>query len=471
MFSISLDKLASQINGQILIRNGVHKIPLDVSMASYGPFSSILFLDYPIRNVTAFRNQLKRSNVRCLVIKTSTLLNIDRWKATGLAIIQVDKVQRAFRILSKLYRAQFHIPFIQVIGSSGKTTTTGMIHAILSEKYSTLSTLENTNSPTGVAFNLFRLNKTHRAAVLEAGMKAPDIMRITSALIKPDIVVVTSIHRAHLLRLGSIEKIIAAKAEVLQALAPQGTLIINWSDPNCRKFPSHRHKGPILRYGFSDECDLWASDIQRHGMHTQFTVHIGDLHFPCSINIIGNYNVGNALAAIAVGLAMRMNPAQILTGLQNFEPIEGRLKVYPQSNGSIIIDDNFNANPDSTRMLIDELIAMAQEYPVVLVIGDMERPSRDIQKYARRVHFNIGRQLARGNFEHVLAIGIWAGEYVKGAIASGFPAERISYYPNVTAAQSKFNELLAPGSIIVLKASPYTLVNSLRLNSPVVDNR
>lgn len=467
MFSISLDKLASQINGQILIRNGVRKIPFDVSMTSYGPLRSITFLSKPLLNETSFRNKVKNCGVCCLVIRSSTILNINKWKPTGIAIIQVTKIQRALRMLSKLYRAQFSIPFIQVIGSSGKTTTTGMIHSILNEKYLTLATLENTNSPTGVAYNLFRLNSTHRAAVLEAGMKGPGIMRISSALIRPNIAVVTSIHRAHLLRLGSINNIISAKAEILKFLSPRGTLIINWADPNCHKFPLHKYRGRILRYGFSDECDLWASNIERQGISTAFFVHFGTMNFLCRINTIGNYNVGNALAAIAVALTLRMHTAQIVNGLEHFQPIEGRLRVHPQCNGSIIIDDNFNANPDSTRMLIDELIALAREYSVVLVIGDMERPSRDIQKYARKVHFNIGRHLARGNFEHVLAIGRWAGEYVRGAVEAGFPADKISYYRNVTAAQSRFDGLLTPEAIVVLKASPYTSLNSLMLNSAI----
>jgi UDP-N-acetylmuramyl pentapeptide synthase len=465
MLNISLDKLASQMHGQILLRNGVHKIPFDVSMTSYGPLKSITFLPKPLLNEAAFRKKLENCGVRCVVISSSTTLKIRKWKSTGIAVIQVVKIQRAFRMLSRLYRAQFSIPFIQVIGSSGKTTTTGMIHSILNEKFHALSTLENTNSPTGVAYNLFRLNHTHHAAVLEAGMKAPGIMKLSSALIRPDIAVVTSIHRAHLLRLGSIRNIIAAKAEVLKSLSPRGTLIINWADPNCHKFPLHEHSGRILRYGFSNRCDLWVSDIKRRGISTAFTVHFGNVNFNCLINTIGNYNVGNALAAVAVGLTLRMNTAQIIHGLEQFQPSEGRLRVHPQPNGSIIIDDNFNANPDSTRMLIDELINLAQEYSVVLVIGDMERPSRNIQKYARKVHFNVGHHLAQGNFKHVLAIGRWAGEYVKGAVKAGFPADKINHYRNVADAQKQFNDLLTPDAIMVLKASPYTSLNSLMSNS------
>lgn len=463
--SLSLDKLAAIINGRILVRINDLKIPFAISQASSSIFKSITFLDKPFKSERIFLTQLKTHDVRCLVTNTAGILNLERWRSAGIAVIEAEKLRRAYRDLAKFHKNHFSLLFVQVIGSSGKTTTTEMIGTVLREKFRTLVTLNNTNSPLGVADNLFRLNKHHRAAVLEVGMKAPGIMRITSSLIGPDIGVVTSIHRAHLTRLGSIQKIIDAKAEILEFLSPTGTLIINWADPNCRRFPLHRYKGNIIRYGFTELCDVWASDIHRLGFSTHFTVNTSQFKFPCIINIIGNYNVGNALAAVAVGLIMRMKPTQIARGLARFEPVDGRLKVYPKSNGAVIIDDNFNANPDSTRMLIDELIAMALDNSIVLVLGDMERPDRDIEKYARRVHFNIGRHLARGNFHHVLAIGTWAGEYVKGALHAGFPAERLSYYHNVQAAQNEFDNLLMPGNTVVLKASPYTKLTDLHLNS------
>ena len=468
MHSLSLDKLAVLINGRILVRAPISKIPFSISRFNTVMFQSIVFWDKPFRHESAFQNQLKNLDVRCLVIKSSSNINANKWKSAGIAVIEVTRPKSAYRDLALFYRKQYSIPFIQVIGSSGKTTTTEMIGSVLSENFPVLSTIANTNSPVGVAYNLFHLNKTHRAVVLEAGMKAPGIMRITSSLIRANIGVVTSIHSAHLLRLGSIHKIISAKAELLEFLSQSGTLIINWDDPNCHKFPLHRYKGRILRYGFSDTCDLWASDIHRQGYCTNFVVHTSEFEFPCTINIIGKYNVGNALAAVAVGLKMRMSPAEITQGLERFKPRDGRLKVHPTSNGAVIIDDNFNANPDSTRMLVDELIAMALEQPVVLVIGDMERPSPAIAKYARRVHFKVGRQLAQGNFQHVLAIGQWASEYVRGAIQAGFPQEKLSYYSKVPAAQNEFNHLLTPGTTVVLKASPYTDLTYLRINSAVI---
>jgi UDP-N-acetylmuramoyl-tripeptide--D-alanyl-D-alanine ligase len=162
---------------------------------------------------------------------------------------------------------------------------------------------------------------------------------------------------------------------------------------------------------------------------------------------------------------MGLSPQEIASGLETFKPMDGRLKVYHRDNGSIIIDDTFNANPESTRLLVDELIIMSNEQPVVLVIGDMERPSQEIENYARKMHFYIGQQLAHGAFQHVMAIGFWANEYVRGAIQGGFPQTKLSYYKTVNEAQADFNLLLKPETTVVLKSSTYTKLKNLFIHS------
>ncbi len=465
MLSLTLEKLAVLIGGKILVENSRSNIPFAVARYRTTRPASITFMTKPFASETDLLTLLIKYDVCCVVVKTPNTLTLDKWKKANIAVIEVKHLNRAYQELAIVYRNQFFIPFIQVIGSSGKTTTKEMIGAVLNHKFPALTTMQNMNSPLGVARNLFRLSEESHAAVLEAGMKTSGIIRLSSRLIKPDIGVITSIHSAHLARLGSIQKIIEAKAEIIDFLSRDGALIINWDDRNCRKFPFYRYQGRMLFYGFSDECDLWASNIKRQGFRTNFIVNTRKMQFGCSINIIGKYNVGNALAAIAVGLKMGMSPAEIVRGLEQFTPVDGRLKIFHLSNGATIIDDNFNANPDSTRMLVEELIIMSREQSVVLVIGDMERPTQDIENYARYVHFNIGKQLIEGDFQHVLAIGFWAKEYVRGAVQAGFPQDKISYYPTVEEAEAEFLNLITPGTTVVLKASPYTKLKYLRIRA------
>ena len=462
MDRVSIVKLASLMNGRIVTRSGRNRLLLAGSRFGVAHPTRITFLTSSFKSELALLNLLKRKHVQCLVVTYTTTLTIERFRKSGIAIIKVKNLKYAYIALARFYSKQFAIPHVQVSGSSGKTTTKNMIGSVLRENFKTLTTLGNLNSPTGVAKNLLRLNPNHQAAVLETGMKARGVLKMSSRLIRPDIGVVTSIHRAHIARLGSIRKIIAAKSELIKYLSKKGTLIINWNEANCHKYPTHRYKGKIVRFGFSEECDLWASDIEQQGFKTHFIVHAKELTFPCVINIIGKYNVGNALAAIAVGLEMGMEPQEITRGLKRFRPADGRLKVYGRNDGAVIIDDNFNANPDSTRLLVDELIIMAREQPVVLVIGDMERPSQNIKRYAQRVHYNIGQQIAKGEFSHVLAVGLWAKQYYRGAINAGFPREKLSYCRTVKSARTRFRKLLKPGTVVVLKASPYTKLERLR---------
>lgn len=379
--------------------------------------------------------------------------------------MKVKVKQADIMALACHHRRKIKIPRVQVIGSSGKTTTKEMIGAVLRQKYNTLLTRGNHNAPTGVARTLLQLRKHHEAAVLEVGMKSFGIMRQSTRMIRPTIGVVTSIHEAHRARFAFIQGIIRAKAEMLEYLAQDGTLIINGYDKYSSKYPYRRFKGKVVRFGFSPDCDIWASDVKRKGLTTRFIIHTREYWFPCMINIIGRYNVGNALAAAAVGLELGLKPEEISRGLASFYPVRSRLRVFQRNDGATIIDDNYNANPESTRLLVEELISLAEKQQVLLVLGDMERPSRDIEKYARRVHRQIGRQLAQGNFTHVLAVGLWAKEYLNGAIEAGFPREKITYYRTVQAAEKHFKSLLTPETIAVLKASPYTRLRQLRIKT------
>ncbi|MDD3363562.1 MAG: UDP-N-acetylmuramoyl-tripeptide--D-alanyl-D-alanine ligase [Syntrophomonas sp.] len=360
-----------------------------------------------------------------------------------------------------LYRRKLKIPFVQVIGSAGKTTTKEMIGSVLRQKLNPMVGWKNDNLPAGVARNIFRVKKSNRAAVVEAAMLRPGQIRTSTRMIRPAIGVVTSIQRVHLMRLGSMKKIISVKGEMLEEMSQNSTLIMNGADANCKKLPLHKFKGKVLRYGFSKNQDLWASGIKRAGFKTSFTAIGKGFRMKCRINTFGKYNVGNALAAVLVGKQLGLTRNQIARGLVKFQPPERRLKIHKGRNGTIIINDNFNANPDSTRLLLDELAPIARKRPVVLVLGDIENPSNRIRKYARKVHFTIGQQIAGIPFKHVLVIGKWAREYVRGACSAGLPKSRIEYFPTVDAARPSFRKLLVPGTVVVLKASVYTPIRKL----------
>lgn len=461
MPSVTLKRIALVIGGRIVLGNPSQRIPLLIGGWRGAYPSSITFLAHPGASEKRLLPKLDKYHVACILVRDQKLLDLSKWRKNDISVIEVSKLSKAYLALARAYRRQLTIPFIQVIGSAGKTTTKEMIGSVLREKLNPMVSYKNDNLPNGVARNIFRVREGHRSAVLEAGMLGRGAIGLSAKLAKPNIVVVTSIQRAHMVRLGSMKNIIAAKSEVLGYMGKSSTLILNGEDKNIQAMPLQRFGGRILRYGLSPQYDIWASDIELDGLVTCFTVNGKGIRFRCRINTFGKYNVGNALAAVLVGLQLGLSQNEIARGLAKFYPIEGRLRVHRGKNGSLIINDNFNANPDSTRLLIKDLDLLAEQNSVVLVLGDMERPSQTIAPYARKVHYEVGKTIARTKIGKILAIGKWGREYVRGAVAAGYPRDRIEYYPTVAAARPHFQKLLKPGTIVVLKAAVYTRVRQL----------
>ncbi len=459
--TFSIQELAQVVDGKILTWD-THKVISSFAFRLDQITTQCLFIVLSRRiNEDQLLDALVSKNISGIVIGNVHLLDIEKWAAYGIGIIQVASSKKAVYHLAKLYRSGFHIPFIQVIGSSGKTTTKEMIHWVLKEKLQVLATPKNANAPLGVANVLFRTLEHFDTAVLEVGMKQRGVMNLSSSMIKPTIAVVTCIHRAHLARLGSIQNIIAAKAESLHHISPRGTLIINGEDENCLRFLSYGYKGEILRFGFSDACDLWASHIRCEQGITYFTAHAKNFQMDCCIHTFGKYNIGNALAAILVGLKLGMSPDDIIKGLAKFQPLAGRLQILQGIHDTTIVHDHFNANPDSTKSLLSGLPQYVNGRSLILVMGDMESPRPSHEDYSKEVHYKIGQQIADLKFEHLIAVGKWASEYVNGAAHKGIPIEKLHYYRTIKKASASLLTYIPSGSIVVFKGSSYANISRM----------
>lgn len=458
----SPNELAKIMDGEVITWSNNRLVEIFLEQPDDEPVANCLyFLFGDCDDEDSLLQKLKRYDVSGVVIREYHDFNIEKWERFKIGIIQVYSLTESYKKLAKAYRLQFNVPFIEVVGSSGKTTTKEMIGAILNEKIKTLVGYQNYNAPSGIAYNIFNIRDDHKAVVLEVGMKAEGIISYCSDMVKPNIGVITSIHRSHLVSLGSIENIIAAKSELLDYLPDDGTLIINGEDENCKRVPFNKFKGEILRFGFSDKFDIWASNIQCKNFKTYFKAHIKDLEIDCVVNTVGKYNVANALAAILVGYKLGLSKEEIAKGLSKFEPISGRLKIHKGIKNTTIIDDNFNANPDSTKLLIQEIPEFTKDNDLILVLGDMENPDDEIEEYARKVHFIIGEQLAKVEAYRIIAIGKWAEEYVNGAISKGFSKAKIVYFEDAESAKDYLLRNIIPSSIILFKASVYTKLKSL----------
>lgn len=398
-------------------------------------------------------HRLIRSRKSCVVVPPDFEYRQKTWAGTHVSIIQVPDTRAAAYATAEYIRSNLRIPVVQVSGSAGKSTTKEMTGAVLRELHPLVS-LANQNALGGVSHNLRRVSTRHGAAVLEVGMNGAGQLSRISEILRPDILIITCIQREHLLRLGSLDNIIQAKAEALEHLSPDGLLVINGDDPNCAKFPVHRFPGTVMRFGFSQSYDVWATDVQQHEFHTNFVAHSENFSIRCRIATFGRYNVSNALAAICIGYHLGLSPRSIALGLSKFRPMEGRLRIERGIAGRLCIDDWYNANPDSTSLLLQELVPLARKRQLVLVLGDQERPDAPAV-YAAALHYNLGKQVAALQPAYLLAVGKWARDYMIGAIAAGFPANRTAWYLTTQQARKRLAKILRPRQLVVFKASRF----------------
>ena len=322
------------------------------------------------------------------------------------ALLVPDSLQ-ALGAIANLWRSQFTVPVIGVTGSNGKTTVKEMISSILAEAFGDaqrLATRGNLNNEIGVPLTLFRMTGAHQAAVIELGMNHPGEIGRLAAIAAPTIGMVNNAQREHQEFMHTVEAVAIENGAVLQALPPHGVAVF----PGDDEYTPLWHKlaaCPVMTFGLKpDECDVscvfvandFGSDMQVDvaGLHGH--------HVTVKLAAAGEHNVRNALAAIACTLAAGIDIDTIVRGLEAFQPVGGRLQKKRAANGAVVIDDSYNANPDSVRAAIDVLAAAAS--PRILVLGDMGEVGTQGPEY----HAEIGAYAQARGIDHVLATGALA---------------------------------------------------------------
>ncbi|MDL2357833.1 MAG: UDP-N-acetylmuramoyl-tripeptide--D-alanyl-D-alanine ligase, partial [Pseudomonadota bacterium] len=319
-----------------------------------------------------------------------------------LPAIVVPNTLTALGQMGHYWRAQFAIPLIGVTGSNGKTTVKEMIASILAEAYGKqdrLATRGNLNNEIGVPLTLMRLQAQHKAAVVELGMNHPgEIARLT-AIAAPTIGMVNNAQREHQEFMHTVEAVALENGAVLAGLPADGVAVYPGDElytPLWRKLAGARR---TITFGLDGACDVSCTHVA-NAFGSELAVSAqGRAPFAVSLAAAGLHNVRNALAAIACVLAAGIDTAAIARGLAAFAPVNGRLQRKLAENGATIIDDSYNANPDSVRAAID-VLAQAPA-PRILVLGDMG----EVGTQGRQFHEEIAAYAASRGIERVLVTG------------------------------------------------------------------
>lgn len=306
--------------------------------------------------------------------------------------------------IAACWRRRFALPVIGVTGSNGKTTVKEMIASILAAAYGIneiLATRGNLNNDIGVPLTVFGLRPGYRAAVIELGMNHPGEIAMLAAIAQPTVALVNNAQREHQEFMASVEAVAEENGAVIRALSAGGTAVFPADDPYTdlwRRYAAENPQRRVMSFGFSKDADVscayTASDF---GSNLDVRTDIDS--FTVRLAAAGEHNVRNALAAIACTLAIGVSRDAIIRGLEAFSPVNGRLQRKTAHCGALVIDDTYNANPDSVRAAID-VLANAPA-PRVLVLGDMG----EVGDQGPQFHGEIGSYAKKRGIERLLLLG------------------------------------------------------------------
>jgi len=333
---------------------------------------------------------IKQGAAAALVSKTNT---------QAIPAVVVENARLALGELAHYWRNKFNLPLVAVTGSSGKTTVKEMITAIINAASGkVLATRGNLNNDIGMPLTLLNMNKDHTHAVIEMGMNHEGEIRYLSKLAAPTIAIVNNAGTAHIGELGSREAIARAKGEIFEYLGADGIAIINADDDFANYWKSLNKDRKVITFGLKNAANVTAEVEVKQGCSAiNLKTPNGQIQF--SLNVLGEHNIQNALAASAVAVALGVSNVDIANGLANFKPVKGRLNWLEGVNGAVVIDDTYNANPDSMKAAIDVLAT--QKSTQIFVMGDMAELGID----AAKMHEEIGAYAKQKGIEHFFSFG------------------------------------------------------------------
>ncbi|MFZ0770881.1 MAG: UDP-N-acetylmuramoyl-tripeptide--D-alanyl-D-alanine ligase [Candidatus Sulfotelmatobacter sp.] len=359
-------------------------------------------------------------------------------------LLAVADTLMALQTLATAVRKLWGKPLIAVTGSAGKTTTKEAIAHVLSKRFRVLKSEGNFNNHFGLPLMLLKLDPEYDVAVIEMGMSHSGEIRALAKIAQPEIGVVTNVAPVHLEFFPSLAGIARAKYELIGSLPAGGTAVLNADDEYVAQF-SRGFKGKVVMYGTKATADVRAEKIQSKGAEgTEFEVVVGGVRERAALPLVGEHNVLNALAAIAVGLERGLKPAEAIAALSTLAPADKRGQVLQLGNITVI-DDCYNSNPRALEAMVDALAAMAAQRRIV-VAGEM----LELGPAGEDMHREAGQHIAEKKIEVLLGVRGLAQAMVEGARRAGTRTEFV-------ASPEEAGEWLArearDGDVVLLKAS------------------
>lgn len=362
----------------------------------------------------------------------------------GIPAVVVDDTRLALGRLAAAWRARFTLPVIAVTGSNGKTTTKEMIAAILKAAYGTavLSTRGNLNNDIGLPLTLLGLSPAHRAAVIEMGMNHPGEIAYLAPLGAPTVALVTNAQRAHLEGMGDLDEVAREKGAIFSGLPADGVAVINADDAYADTWRGMAGERPVRTFAIDHPADVRAT-VRQHGLEMALDLQAPEGEAAIVLRVPGRHNARNAVAAAAACLAAGVPLAAVVAGLEGFAGVKGRLQRRVGKSGAEILDDTYNANPDSVRAGIDVLATTIGRK--ILVLGDMG----EIGEASGQYHDEIGGYAKSQGVDLLYALG----EATKAAVRNF--GEGARHFCNVEKLIAALDKEADPETTVLVKGSRF----------------
>lgn len=364
--------------------------------------------------------------------------------ANDLICIEVASPLLAYQQLVNYHRRRFDIPVVAVTGSSGKTTTKEMIAAVLGSKFNVLKTEKNFNNEIGLPKTLLQLTADHEACVVEMGMRGLGQIDELARIAEPTVGVITNVGNSHIELLGSRENIAKAKSELIQHIPVDGTAILNEDDEFVRQM-GNLTKGKIIYYGIKEKATISGFKLRYKKDGIKFTCRSFDEVFDVFLPMIGEHNVYDALAAIAVGRSLGVSSQKIAKALGSFKGMPMRQEIVSFGD-FVVLNDAYNANPMSMAESIKALGQLDGKRKIAM-LGDM----LELGEFSEEHHREIGRLLVAEGYDQVYTFGEAAKFIAREAKAAGIRIAKIcdSHLDMVNV----YCDVRAKGDVILVKGS------------------
>ena len=386
----------------------------------------------------------RRGAAGCVIEQEWGRAHRDAVCALGLPAVLVADTVGALGNIARAHRMKFAVPVVGVTGSNGKTTTKEMIAAILGARYNVLKSQGSFNNHIGVPMSLLGLTSFHTAAVFELGMNHRGEIRGLAAIASPTIAVITNAAEAHMEFFNGLPDIIEAKCELLERLGHDGIAVVN-ADSEALYSAAQRYTANLVGVGLKKGCRYRASNVVCHHDGVVFTLNE---RFTFRLYVLGEHNVHNALAAIAVGDLLGIDMEAMRERLEQFKPVSLRMETV-NCNGVKIIADCYNANPHSMAAAVRTLTAVTDPARKIVVFGDM----RELGGASVEHHRHIGQLIAAQKIAFLITVGKEAAHAAAAAEETGMDKKNIFVFSGTDEAYKCLAGLIQPGDVVLLKGS------------------